>query len=244
MKRAVLAAWLASVAWPGLAADIQVCGQVVTIDGDIAVGDFETFRAKTASLEKAAVVLKSAGGLIFEALEIGERIKEKGYSTYVEENCTSSCGFIWLAGSPRTKLATANVGFHRPYSSETWTAPSWVVDTVEAYMQALGLNNATIEFTLSATEPTDVIYLTENDATRLGLAVAIVPSPVTASLHLPCASEGTEETEGGGDNCHRVGAAGLSRKVIMNATTSRSSWLDSNAFAMCKFFGTAGSVSK
>jgi hypothetical protein len=39
----------------------------------------------------------------------------------------------------------------------------------------LGLNNATIEFTLSATEPTDVIYLTENDATRLGLAVAIVP---------------------------------------------------------------------
>jgi hypothetical protein len=56
-------------------------------------------------------------------------------------------------------------------------------------MQALGLNNATIEFTLSATEPSDVIYLTENDATRVG----IVPSPVTASLHLPCASEGTEE---------------------------------------------------
>jgi hypothetical protein len=46
-------------------------------------------------------------------------------------------------------------------------------------------------------EPTDVIYLTENDATRLGLAVAIVPGPVTASSHLPCASEGTEETEGG-----------------------------------------------
>jgi hypothetical protein len=181
MKRAILAALLASVAWPGVAADIQVLGQVVTVDGDIAAGDFETFRAKTASLETAAIVLKSAGGLIFEAIEIGERIKEKGYSTYVEGNCTSSCGFIWLAGSPRTKLATANVGFHRPYSSETRTTPSWIVDTVEAYMQALGLNSATIEFTLSATEPTDVIYLTENDAKRLGLAVAIVAGPVTAS---------------------------------------------------------------
>jgi hypothetical protein len=156
----------------------------VAIDGDFAAGDFETFQAKTASLDEAAVILRGAGGLIFEAIDIGERIKEKGYSTYVKENCTSSCGFIWLAGSPRTKLATANVGFHRPYSSETWTAPSWVVDTVEAYMQALDLNNATIEFTLSATEPTDVIYLTENDAKRLGLAVAIVPDPATASSHL------------------------------------------------------------
>jgi hypothetical protein len=44
-------------------------------------------------------------------------------------------------------------------------------------MQALGLNNATIEFTLSTTEPTDVIYLTEDDAKRLGLAVARVPGP-------------------------------------------------------------------
>jgi hypothetical protein len=69
-------------------------------------------------------------------------------------------------------------------NAETWTAPSWVVDTVEAYMQALGLNKATIEFTLSTTEPTDMIYLTENDAKRLGLAVAIVPGPVTASSHL------------------------------------------------------------
>jgi hypothetical protein len=48
-------------------------------------------------------------------------------------------------------------------------------------MQALGLNKPTIEFTLSVTEPTDVIYLTENDAKRLGLAVAIVRGPVTSS---------------------------------------------------------------
>jgi hypothetical protein len=183
MRRVVLAALLVNIiwpTWPGQAADIRVNGPVVTIDGDIAACDFETFQAKTASLDKAAVILRSAGGLIFEAIDIGERIKEKGYSTYVDENCTSSCGFIWLAGSPRTKSSTANVGFHRPYSLETRTAPRWVVDTVEAYMQALGLNKATIEFTLSVTEPTDVIYLTENDAKRLGLAVTIVPDPVTA----------------------------------------------------------------
>jgi hypothetical protein len=174
--------------WRGQAADIRVNGPVVTIDGDIAAGDFENFQEKTASLEKAEVILKGAGGLIFEAIAIGERIMEKGYSTYVEESCTSSCGFIWLAGSPRTKLATANVGFHRPYSSDTWTTPTWVVNAVEAYMQALGLNKATIEFTLSVTEPTEVIYLTENDATRLGLAVAIVPHPVTARSHLKARS--------------------------------------------------------
>jgi hypothetical protein len=187
MRWVVLAALLVNIiwpTWPGQAADIRVNGPVVTIDGDIVAGDFETFQAKTASLDKAAVILRGAGGLIFEAIDIGERIKEKGYSTYVDENCTSSCGFIWLAGSPRTKSATANVGFHRPYSLETRTAPGWVVDTVEAYMQALGLNKATIEFTLSVTEPTDVIYLTENDAKRLGLAVAIVPDPVTAPSHL------------------------------------------------------------
>jgi hypothetical protein len=187
MKRVVLAALLVTMAWPtwpGQAADIRVSGPVVTIDGDIAAGDFETFQEKTASLEKAQVVLRGAGGLIFEAIDIGERIMEKGYSTYVEESCTSSCGFIWLAGSPRTKLATANVGFHRPYSSETWTTPTWVVNVVEAYMQALGLNKATIQFTLSVTEPTDVIYLTENDAKRLGLAVAIVPRSLIAPSHL------------------------------------------------------------
>jgi hypothetical protein len=105
MRWVVLAALLVNIiwpTWPGQAADIRVNGPVVTIDGDIVAGDFETFQAKTASLDKAAVILRGAGGLIFEAIDIGERIKEKGYSTYVDENCTSSCGFIWLAGSPRT----------------------------------------------------------------------------------------------------------------------------------------------
>jgi hypothetical protein len=53
----------------------------VITDGDIAAGDFEAFQAKAASLDKAAVALRSAGGLIFEVIDIGERNKEKGYST-------------------------------------------------------------------------------------------------------------------------------------------------------------------
>jgi hypothetical protein len=64
MKRVVLAALLVTMAWPtwpGQAADIRVSGPAVTIDGDIAADDFETFQENTASLEKAEVILRGAG---------------------------------------------------------------------------------------------------------------------------------------------------------------------------------------
>ncbi len=60
--KGLITALLTAVAWPAHAANIQVTGQTVTISGDLGLTDFETFQAKTSSLNTATVVLKSIGG--------------------------------------------------------------------------------------------------------------------------------------------------------------------------------------
>ena len=105
--------------------DTDVQGRVfVDIVGPIADEDFITFRQKTdpiypieggTSKKEVIVTLVSPGGNLRGGLRIGERIREKGMSTFVPNNrqCTSVCALIWLAGTPRTVGGNnARIGFH------------------------------------------------------------------------------------------------------------------------------------
>lgn len=121
---ALIATW--TTAHSALAANIEVDDldngtSVITIIGDIESGDSAKFRNIAASLDKAIVVLESDGGATLEAIEIGEAIRLKGFSTLVLNDtvCASACGLIWLAGTPRTLSATAKIGFHASYTGET-----------------------------------------------------------------------------------------------------------------------------
>src|SRR5436190_7476545 len=76
---------------------------LIFVMGDIQSGDAKKFRSEAAKSENAVVLLESDGGLVTEAIQIGEVIRLKGYATGVINGsvCNSSCGLIWLAGTPR-----------------------------------------------------------------------------------------------------------------------------------------------
>ncbi|MCG8006635.1 MAG: ATP-dependent Clp protease proteolytic subunit [Candidatus Thiodiazotropha lotti] len=62
--------------------------------------------------------LYSPGGLILEAMKIGDMIAEKGMNSIVafRGHCYSSCVFIYAAA--KTRGGIGDVGIHRPFASE------------------------------------------------------------------------------------------------------------------------------
>jgi hypothetical protein len=173
MKKLVLTALLSSVAWPGHAATIEVSRQVVTIDGEIDTGDVEEFQSKTSSLNDATVLLRSRGGRLVPALRIGEAIRSKGYSTYVNEYCASACALIWLAGQPRYMSPTAQIGFHAAYDENSGQEGGMANALVGAFLTKMGLPyEAVIYATVAA--PNSMKWLTLADAKRLGIDVNII----------------------------------------------------------------------
>jgi hypothetical protein len=89
----------------------------IFITGRIEHVDFEKFVNATKNIRgKATVLLNSGGGDLDAGLKIGRLIKKKRWSTtVVSGKCTSVCGLIWLAGSPRSISPGAKVGFHQAY---------------------------------------------------------------------------------------------------------------------------------
>jgi hypothetical protein len=86
----------------------------ITIEGVIGPDDFEAFKRQADPLPRAAVIVKlhSPGGNLFSAIEIGEYIRSKAWTTFVYDECDSSCAAIWLAGVLRFMSPIARIGFH------------------------------------------------------------------------------------------------------------------------------------
>lgn len=185
MKKIVLAALLSGLAWPCLAASIDVKQAVVTIDGDMDFGDFEAFQSKTRFLSQATVLLRSDGGRLIPAIRIGEVIRAKGWATLVQEYCSSACSLVWLAGAERYMTANAQIGFHAAYDDRTGQEGGMANAIVGAYLTKIGLPYEAVMYATVAA-PNSMRYLTAADAKRVGIDVNVVnPEPALASRPPP-----------------------------------------------------------
>jgi hypothetical protein len=174
MKRAFLAAVLMIAAVPAYAAEIYMSplgGNVraISIEGVIGPDDFKAFQRKASPLVGRYLVgLQSPGGNLFAALEIGEFIRQRGWLTFVFDECDSACAAIWLAGVPRLMTPKAKIGFHA--ASVNGQEKGNGNALVGAYMNRLGLGyNAVLWATTAA--PDDIAYLTPAKAKELGIDV-------------------------------------------------------------------------
>jgi hypothetical protein len=176
-RRAVAAAMLASTVLPGHAAQIEVDVQtdppVVAIVGDIKPNDADTFQAKTYTLSRAAVLLKSTGGNLVASIRIGEIVKAKGFPTAVTEYCMSACTSIWLAGSPRFMTSSARIGFHQAYSGDTRQVSGSGNALVGSYLTRLGLGYAAVLYATSA-GPDQMKWMTPEEARQVGIDVTVL----------------------------------------------------------------------
>ena len=178
--RTFLAGLLISVALPCSAAEIQIKGDKIFVLGTIEIGDDQKFENAVKPYDQQmVVVLHSGGGFQRPAYNMGWLIREKGWSTHVEQWCTSACTLIWLGGVKHSKTATSLIGFHS--STETSTgevSPSGNAQALR-YLTDLGYSEQVGHF---GRESRAFTYLTPIEAQRLDIQMEIVPSSIPGAV--------------------------------------------------------------
>lgn len=129
--------------------EVRQVGNVtmVLFQGDIVEGDGQAFASATNGLRGSVIVaLAGDGGLVAEAIRIGEIIHQRSWATYVSSEawCVSACGLIWLAGSPRLldDGPGVMVGFHACYDANTKQPTPACNAAVGVYIDRIGLSYA------------------------------------------------------------------------------------------------------
>ncbi len=177
MKRRILATFLLTSALPSHAAQIEVFDgkpelPVIGINGDIAATDVDRFQELSSTRNSAVVLLRSGGGMMAPAIQMGEMIRAKGYTTIVKDYCASACALIWLAGSKRFMTATARIGLHQAYKS-AGLADGAGNAILGSYLTRLGLSYSAIAYATQAS-PGEMNWLTIDEAKRVGIHVIVL----------------------------------------------------------------------
>lgn len=176
---------------------LQNGSSVVFLDGTFEFGDERKFASVAIPLDNAIVVMRSDGGNIKAAIEIGKAIHLKGFVTYVpdERYCASACAVAWLGGQTRLMSNSAHVGFHAAYNQKgDIKVPATAGNAlVGAYLAQLGMPERAIIY-ITATAPDDIKWLTFADAQQIGIDVRpfdISKSQQSAAIPAPLPSQPT-----------------------------------------------------
>lgn len=182
----VAAALFAGMALSASAATIENKGfaegyNVVSIAGEIEIGDADKFERVIAPLDGPAVVfLNSPGGALVDGLNIGISIRRHGYHTaVVSDLCASVCGLIWLAGASRFVAPESKIGFHAAYNKDDGTETGEGNALVGAYLSNLGLSYDAIAY-LTDAAPHDMHWLTPRAAAKIGITYSLVSPPAAS----------------------------------------------------------------
>jgi len=111
------AASILAVAQCANAADISSPNErMIDITGPIVDGDFGTFKTILAEHGDTVVVMvgESPGGILIEAMAIGELINKKGLRTVVQGRCLSACALIFMSGVKKGMGEGSILAFHAP----------------------------------------------------------------------------------------------------------------------------------
>lgn len=141
------------------------------------IGATESFNLRKALREHDVkiVIMGSAGGNLYEGLQMGSILRDKGISTYVPTgvNCESSCANMFFGGANRK--ADGQLGVHQFYSSNRdQNAPLGVAEASAQYTmgELIGIMNelntpAFVYEKMLGT--TDMHYFSEEEKRRLDL---------------------------------------------------------------------------
>ena len=86
---------------------------LAVLNGEIGSATFPSLRRAMVRADIVALELRSPGGLIDAAVEIGHYIRQHDLDTLVTDNCESACVIIALSGRSLTVAHDAQFGFHR-----------------------------------------------------------------------------------------------------------------------------------
>ena len=158
---------------------------LITIDGELELGDIDNFRAKAEPLPvgRTTVEFRSKGGRLLAGIRIGAQIRAKRFNTVVPDGaqCASACALAWLGGVRRFVGEYSSVGFHTAYILKTaGPAESGPGNAIlGAYLNQIGLSEEAILYITHAA-PTSVQWMSLEEAAEYGIVVTKLP-PLSVS---------------------------------------------------------------
>ena len=184
---------------------------VISISGDIELGDDKKFNRIALGYDEAVVVLESNGGNLSAALEIGKSIHLKGFSTYVFDGstCASSCALIWIAGLKRFVSKSSHIGFHASYLEVDGRQEQTGVGNaiVGRYLTLLNLPEKAVIFATSAS-PDTALWLNTADQNQSGIDFVLLDS--SSAPDTPASAAPTTQAKVGSKPFNWEGSGGWS----------------------------------
>ncbi|WP_170481202.1 hypothetical protein [Ruegeria arenilitoris] len=120
--------------------EVEGLGRVLLLTGQIEVDDSSRFASYLSDMREKPdlVALHSPGGMVSEALSIGEKVREAELSSAVLAGamCVSSCPYILAGGEERIVSLRSIVGMHQHYYDQPRLIP--VVFAVEGIQMGQG----------------------------------------------------------------------------------------------------------
>jgi hypothetical protein len=141
----------------------------LVMTGVIGPGSYRKFRRALARSRPEVIVLDGPGGILGEALLIGDEVRRRGLSTAVGADgvCASACAIVFLSGRTKYMGGGAKVGLHAA-STADGVADAEATDIMASYLRTVGVPR-TILRRMSSTSPHSIRWLTRGEVRALGI---------------------------------------------------------------------------
>jgi membrane-bound ClpP family serine protease len=139
---------------------------VLLVSGVIGPGSYDEFRDAVSRSRPEIVVIEGPGGVLGEAILIGEEIRRRSLDTLVaaNRNCASACAVVFLSGRTRYVGPGAHVGLHSASYADGRPDPE-ATQVMAAYLRQ---PNATLR-RMAQTAPSDIRWLTGAEQKAIGI---------------------------------------------------------------------------
>ncbi len=142
---------------------------VLVMTGVIGHGSYRKFRRLVSRSRPAYVVLDGPGGVLGEALRIGEEVRRRGLTTVVIPNahCASACAVVFLSGRTKYMGDGAAVGLHSASSLDGRASPEGT-GIMAGYLRSVGVPRNILR-QMSKTAPSEIRWLSRAERRALGI---------------------------------------------------------------------------
>lgn len=203
IRYAVVLTALVASSSGALAADVKSStlkdGRVIiSINGEIAPGDLETFKAAVKAANDvgklaASVRLNSVGGNLMEGVKLAEAVRFAKMATNVGQNatCASACFLIFAAGETKSANYTAQIGVHgaSDKTGEETVQSGAATVSMARVAKELGVP-ASIIGRMVVTPPSDMVWLSPADLQSMGTSMVGKPAQLaTPAISLATAPQ-------------------------------------------------------
>jgi hypothetical protein len=139
------------------------------VTGVIGPGSYEEFRSALEHGTPELVVIDGPGGVLGEALMIGQEVRRRHLNTLVgaHRSCASACAVVFLSGRSKYVGAGAVIGLHSASYADGRADPE-ATAVMADYLRGVGVPNATLR-RMASTAPSDIRWLSKGEQKAMNI---------------------------------------------------------------------------